>query len=121
MLVFASYSASAINHVNRIISLAPDLTEIVYAAGAGAKLIGVSTRSDCLPGKNLPIVADYNHLDIERILALHPDLIISQSFVATGQQLQLLQSAHIKVVIMKLKHFARHPQGDSYYWPLRRY
>ncbi len=107
LLIFISLPAFANKPANRIISLAPDLTEIIYAAGAGTKLVGVSTHSDYpLQAKNLPVIADYNHLDVERILALHPDLIISETFVATGQQLQLLQSAHIKVVIIHLKQLS---------------
>ena len=58
----------------RIISLAPSLTELVYAAGAGDKLIGVVEYSDYpLEATNLPVVGRFDLLDLERILQLQPD------------------------------------------------
>ena len=62
----------------RIISLAPSLTELVFAAGAGKKLVGVVEYSDFPPEATaLPIVGRYNLLDLERILELEPDLILA--------------------------------------------
>lgn len=62
----------------RIISLAPSLTELVFAAGAGDKLVGVVEYSDYPPAaQSLPIVGRFDLLDMERILALEPDLIIA--------------------------------------------
>ena len=62
----------------RIISLAPSLTELVYAAGAGDKLIGVVEYSDYpLEATNLPVVGRFDLLDLERILQLQPDLIVA--------------------------------------------
>ncbi len=62
----------------RIISLAPDLTELVFAAGAGSAVVGVMRHSDYPEGATrLPVVADVNHVDIERLLMLRPDLIVT--------------------------------------------
>ena len=62
----------------RIISLAPHLTELVFAAGAGKQLIAVSSYSDHPPqALKLPIVANHNSIDIERIIQLQPDLILA--------------------------------------------
>lgn len=62
---------------HRIISLAPDITEILFAIGAGAKIKGVIKGSDFpLEANHLPVVGAYNGLDLEKILALKPDLII---------------------------------------------
>ena len=62
----------------RIISLAPSLTELVFAAGAGKKLVGVVEYSDFPPEVTaLPIVGRYNLLDQERILELEPELILA--------------------------------------------
>ena len=63
---------------SRIISLAPSLTELVFAAGAGEKLVGVVEYSDFPPEVTaLPIVGRYDLLDLERILELEPDLIVA--------------------------------------------
>ena len=61
----------------RIISLSPDLTEDLFYIGAGAQIVGVMQGSDYpIEAKNIPIVATYNSIDREVILALQPDLII---------------------------------------------
>ena len=62
----------------RLISLAPSLTEIVYAAGAGNRLVGVVEFSDYpAAATQLPIVGRHDLLDLETILSLAPDLIIA--------------------------------------------
>ena len=62
----------------RIVSLAPSLTELIYAAGAFEKLVGVAEYSDFPPAaKELPIVGRFDILDIERIVQLNPDLVVA--------------------------------------------
>ena len=62
----------------RIISLAPSLTELLYAAGAGDKLVGVVEYSDYpVAAQALPIIGRHDLLDMEKILQLQPDLIIA--------------------------------------------
>ena len=62
----------------RIISLAPSLTEVLYAVGAGNKVIGVVEFSDYPPeARSLPVVGRYDSLDLETLLALQPDLVIA--------------------------------------------
>jgi len=75
----------------RIISLAPDLTELLFAAGAGAQIVGVVSGSDFpLSAKKIPVVANYNSLDEERIFRLHPDLIVTWAAANLSTQLQRL-------------------------------
>ena len=62
---------------HRIITLAPHLGELVYSAGGGDRLIGVSEHSDYPPPiRNLPIVADYRTFNQELLIKLAPDLIL---------------------------------------------
>ncbi|KMQ84272.1 cobalamin-binding protein [Lasius niger] len=62
----------------RIISLSPNATELLFAAGAGGKLVGVGRYSDYpAAAKQLPVVGDAFMLDVERILSLSPDLIVA--------------------------------------------
>lgn len=62
----------------RIVSLAPHLTELVYAAGAGDKLIGVSSYSDYpAEAARVPVVGSYGKVNIEALLKLQPDLILA--------------------------------------------
>lgn len=61
----------------RIVSLAPNITELVFAAGAGTRLVGVSRYSDYPDSARfLPDVGDASSLDLERIVALRPDLVL---------------------------------------------
>lgn len=61
----------------RIVTLAPFLTELVFAAGAGERVVGVSAYSDYPPeAKRLPQVSTAAGFSIERIAALEPDLVL---------------------------------------------
>jgi iron complex transport system substrate-binding protein len=61
----------------RVISLAPNITELVFAIGAGDSLVGVAAHSDYPDAaKHIPVISDYHALNIERILALRPDVIV---------------------------------------------
>ncbi|MGH8280639.1 MAG: cobalamin-binding protein [Gammaproteobacteria bacterium] len=62
----------------RIVSLAPDLTELTYDVGAGTALVGASRYSDypTAAGK-LPRIGDAFRFDLERIVALKPDLVLA--------------------------------------------
>ncbi|MDR2678838.1 MAG: cobalamin-binding protein [Zoogloeaceae bacterium] len=61
----------------RVISLAPHITELLYAAGAGARVVGVVEFSDYPPeARALPRVGTYARLDMEAILKLKPDLLL---------------------------------------------
>ncbi|RLC31923.1 MAG: cobalamin-binding protein, partial [Deltaproteobacteria bacterium] len=62
----------------RVVALAPSITEIIYALGRQDILKGVTQFSDYPPdAMRLPRVGSYVHLDIERIVALKPDLCIA--------------------------------------------
>ncbi|ANI30991.1 Vitamin B12-binding protein [Yersinia entomophaga] len=62
----------------RIISLAPSTTELAYAAGLGDKLVAVSDYSDYPEAaKKLEHVASWQGINVEKILALKPDLILA--------------------------------------------
>ncbi len=62
----------------RIVTLAPHATELLYAAGAGDRLVGTVQYSDFPPAASkVPRVGSYDHFDLEAISALKPDLIIA--------------------------------------------
>jgi iron complex transport system substrate-binding protein len=71
--------------IDRFISLAPNLTEIVYAVGAGDRLVGNTTFCNYPPAaRNVEKVGDTLQPNIERILALRPQLVL----VSTASQLE---------------------------------
>ncbi len=62
----------------RIITLAPNLTELAFAAGAGDRLAGVARHSDYPPpARGLPVVSDAVQFDLERMLVLRADLVLA--------------------------------------------
>jgi iron complex transport system substrate-binding protein len=64
--------------VKRIVTLAPSLTEIVFAAGAGKQLVAVSAYSDFpVEAKKLPQVADFSGVALEALIVQKPDLVIA--------------------------------------------
>ncbi len=70
----------------RIVSLAPHATELLFAAGAGARVVGVVAHSDWPPeARRLPGVGDANALDLERIVALAPDLVVAWPYTMPAQ------------------------------------
>jgi len=61
----------------RIVTLAPHLAELVFAVGAGDRLVGVSAYSDYPPAvRELPVVGDAFAIDLERLRLLQPDLLL---------------------------------------------
>jgi len=62
----------------RIVSLAPHLTELLYAAGAGSRVVGAVDYSDFPPqARSLPRVGGDAGIDLEAVLALRPDLVVA--------------------------------------------
>ena len=71
---------------SRIVSLAPHATELLYAAGAGDRVVGVLATSDWPPeARSKPRVGDSRALDLERIFLLKPDLVVTWPFAAPAQ------------------------------------
>jgi len=74
----------------RIVSLAPHATELLFAAGAGAAVVGTGAYSDWPPEAGaLPRVGDAATIDLERVVALAPDLVVTWPYTATAQLAQL--------------------------------
>jgi len=62
----------------RVVSLAPHLTELMYAAGAGSRMVGAVAYSDYPPAaRALPRVGSDAAIDLEALIALHPDLVVA--------------------------------------------
>ncbi len=61
----------------RIVSLAPHTTELLFAAGAGEKLVGVAESSDYpVQARTLRRIGGANGIDLESIIVLKPDLVV---------------------------------------------
>ncbi len=96
----------------RVIALAPHLTELVFAAGAGNRLVGKVRGSDFPPeAQALAEVGDAAGLDFERILALQPDLVLawgSGNRIADVEHLEGLGLAVLVLEPRRLEDIPRH-------------
>lgn len=86
--------------VDRVVSLAPNLTEIVFAVGGGDSLIGNTTYCDFpVEARSIEKVGDTLHPSLERIIALRPQVVL----VSTASQLEVftqqLDSHNIAVFV----------------------
>lgn len=84
----------------RIISLAPHVTEMLFDAGAGDRVVAAVSYSDHPPAaQDLPRVGSYNRFDIERILTLDPDLVVGWQSGNPDESLARLRRLGLTVYI----------------------
>jgi iron complex transport system substrate-binding protein len=69
--------AGPVGTPGRVVSLAPSITELVFALGAGERLVGVTSHCDHPAGaRSLPRVGGYTEPNIELVLAARPDVVL---------------------------------------------
>lgn len=91
----------------RIVSLAPHATELLFAAGAGPAVAAVSDFSDYPEqARRLPSVGNGQTYDLERILALKPDLIVGWNTGLAAGQLARLEALGVPVYRSEPRSFA---------------
>ncbi|MEO8408329.1 MAG: cobalamin-binding protein, partial [Oxalobacteraceae bacterium] len=80
----------------RVVTLAPHTTELVFAAGGGARIVGTVSYSDFpAAAKNIPLVGDNRQIDIERVIAMKPDLLVVWRHGNSERQIEQLRSLGI--------------------------
>jgi iron complex transport system substrate-binding protein len=85
----------------RIVSLAPNITEILYVLGLGERLVGVTQFSSYPPEASLkPKVGSYINLNVEKIISLSPELVIGTVDGNNPGVVSLLEQAGIQVFIV---------------------
>ena len=75
----AGRSVAVPDHVHRVVSLSPSLTNTVYALGAASDLVGITDYTVYPPeaARQKPSVGAVVNPSLERIVALHPDLVLA--------------------------------------------
>ena len=74
----------------RIVSLAPHATELLFAAGAGDRIVGVVKGSNHpVEARALPVIGDVHAIDVERIVAQKPDLVVTWPYTTPAQVAKL--------------------------------
>lgn len=86
----------------RIIALSPHLAELVFAVGAGDRLIGVSAYTDFPEAATkLPVVGDAFMLDLERLTVLQPDLLLAWQGGTPAHAIDELNSRGYRVEVIR--------------------
>ena len=77
LLALCLISSNALASPQRIVSLTPHITELLFAIGAGPQVVATDDASDWPTAvKKLPRVANYQSINLEQLLAIQPDLVV---------------------------------------------
>lgn len=94
----------------RIVTLAPNLAELMFTAGAGDTLVGVSAYSDYPPDvESLPLVGDAFTIDQERLALLEPDMLLAWHSGTPTRVVDELRHAGYRVEVVGTRELADIP------------
>lgn len=95
----------------RIVSLAPHITELLYAAGAGERLVAVGSYSDYpLAARELPQVGSHNSINYESLLMMQPDLVIAWQSGNGPRVIERLRALGLTVFVSEPRRLEDIPQ-----------
>jgi len=87
----------------RIVSLAPSCTEILYALGLGDKVVGVTTYCDYPPeALSVTKVGGPANVDVEKVISLQPDLVLA-STITPPETIERLEELGVPVIVLDPK------------------
>jgi iron complex transport system substrate-binding protein len=88
-----------------IVSLTPATTEILFALGAGDRVVATDDSSDYPDAATaLPDVASFNNVDVEKVVSLEPDLVVAGGLGFTpAAAITQLRSLHVPVIVVYAK------------------
>jgi iron complex transport system substrate-binding protein len=90
--------------VQRIVSLSPNLTEIVFSLGLGDRVVGVSSDSDWPAEAKTKIkVGTFWQPNTESIIAVRPDLVVCETFLQQNETAQALRRAGLNVLALRVE------------------
>ena len=94
----------------RIVSLSPGATEMLFAAGAGAQLIATVEYSDEPPAaRAVPRIGDVAAIDLERLVALRPDVVVAWPAGGNPAQREKLRALGIAIYDQQVERLADLP------------
>lgn len=89
----------------RIVSLAPNVTEFLFALGVGDRIVGATDFCDYPPeAKAIPRVGGLGAPSLEKLLALAPDLVIAADF-EQNEMADVLRAAGVEVIEQRINNF----------------
>jgi vitamin B12 transport system substrate-binding protein len=111
MLFFFSISSASVAETAEdqkpsIIALSPHIVEILYDIGAGDQIIGTTAFADYPEqAKDIPIIGNYLRLQIEKVIALQPDIIIAWKSGNPSDDLARLKQLGFNIIYSEPKSF----------------
>jgi iron complex transport system substrate-binding protein len=100
-VVKASSAAETGTEVHRIVSLAPSITEILFALGVGDRVVGVSTYCDYPPeAARIDRIGTFLDPNVEMILAKKPDLVIGVPSPGNREPVEALQGLGVRTLVV---------------------
>jgi iron complex transport system substrate-binding protein len=95
----------------RIVTLAPSLTELAFSVGAGSRVVGVSAYSDYPPeAKKLPQVSTAASFSLEAIAALKPDLVLAWRDSVRSEDIERIAGFGAAVFVAQSRNFEDVPR-----------
>jgi iron complex transport system substrate-binding protein len=88
--------------VRRVVTLAPSLTDVVLALGAGNRLVGVSRFDERTEVARLPRVGGFVDPSVEAVMALHPDLVLAQPGPGNRRAVETMAELGTTVLLLPL-------------------
>jgi len=88
--------------VRRVVTLAPSLTDVVLALGAGDRLVGVSRFDERPEVARLPRVGGFVDPSVEAVMALHPDLVLAQPGPGNRRAVETIAGLGAAVLLLPL-------------------
>ena len=89
------------HEIRRIVSLAPNVTEMIFAAGCGANVVATDNFSDYPEAVKRLLKVGGVTPDVEKIAAMHPDLAIVSSSNAHPNLRRALAAAHVPLLVIR--------------------
>jgi iron complex transport system substrate-binding protein len=104
MLAKVSGDEHQVTSIQRIVSLSPNLTEIIFSLGLGDKVVGVSSDSDWpAEAKTKKKVGTFWQPNTEAIIAAKPDLVVCETFLQQNETAQVLKRAGLNVLSLRVE------------------
>jgi iron complex transport system substrate-binding protein len=96
----------------RIVSLTPGGTEMLFAAGAGSRIVATVRGSDApVAAKAIPTIGDANALDYERLVALKPDVVVVWEDLTNRLVVESLRALKLPLYFIRAKGLADIPRS----------
>jgi iron complex transport system substrate-binding protein len=84
----------------RVISMAPHVTETLFAAGGGSRIVGAVNYSDYPEAaKRIPRIGSNREIDLERVISMKPDLIVAWMHNSSERQIEMVRKLGVPVFL----------------------